>query len=226
MARLYVFAEGQTEKTFADNVLGPHLANLGVFLQGATAIRTSEKKGVVYRGGGRSYQRMRNHITHLLDQEQGRDAFFTTMIDLYGIQSGFPRLDEANKLRHLPEKRVQFLEQAFAEDVGDTRRFFPYIQLHEYEAYLFSDPRCFRKFYIRCEKEIAELHAIAARRDTPELIDDDPNSAPSKRILALFPDYQKRLMGVQIAEAIGLYNIRANCPHFNGWLERLEGLGK
>jgi len=30
MARLYLFAEGSTELTFADTVLKPHLANVGV----------------------------------------------------------------------------------------------------------------------------------------------------------------------------------------------------
>ena len=32
MARLYLFAEGQTEQTFADTVLKPHLANFGVYM--------------------------------------------------------------------------------------------------------------------------------------------------------------------------------------------------
>jgi len=32
MVRLYLFAEGQTEQTFADTVLKPHLANFEVYL--------------------------------------------------------------------------------------------------------------------------------------------------------------------------------------------------
>ncbi len=32
MVRLYLFAEGQTEQTFAGNVLKPHLAQHGVFM--------------------------------------------------------------------------------------------------------------------------------------------------------------------------------------------------
>lgn len=31
MVRLYLFAEGQTEQTFANIVLSPHLANHGVY---------------------------------------------------------------------------------------------------------------------------------------------------------------------------------------------------
>lgn len=30
--------------------------------------------------------------------------------------------------------------------------------------------------------------------------------------------------GARIAARIGLADIRAKCPHFNGWIERLEAL--
>jgi uncharacterized protein DUF4276 len=76
---------------------------------------------------------MKNDILRFLAQEKGRDVFFTTMIDLYAIHAEFPKLVEAERLRRTPEKRVEFLEQAFAEDIGD-HRFVPYIQLHEYEV--------------------------------------------------------------------------------------------
>src|SRR5262245_39086083 len=154
MARLYLFAEGPTELTFADNVLKPQLANRGVYLHPPVLIAHARKKGRVHRGGGRKYVPMKNDIARFLAQERGRDVFFTTMIDLYAIHAEFPGLDEAEKLRHLPEKRVDFLEQSFAKDIGDPR-FVPYIQLHEYEAYLFSDPTWFRYFYDHHEKQIA-----------------------------------------------------------------------
>jgi len=32
MARLYIFAEGQTEQTFAAQLLRPHLATYGVYV--------------------------------------------------------------------------------------------------------------------------------------------------------------------------------------------------
>ncbi len=54
MARLYLFAEGQTEQTFADNVLKPHLANFGVYLQGPVLIAHARRKGKIHRGGGAS----------------------------------------------------------------------------------------------------------------------------------------------------------------------------
>ena len=76
---------------------------------------------------------MKNDILRFLAQEKSNDVFFTTMIDLYAIPNDFPGLEAAEKLRHSPTKRVEALEQAFAQDISDWR-FIPYIQLHEYEA--------------------------------------------------------------------------------------------
>lgn len=170
---------------------------------------------------------MKNDILRFLAQEKAPDVFFTTMIDLYAIHTELPGLAEAEKLRRKPEKRAQFLEQEFARDIGD-RRFIPYIQLHEFEAYFFSDPSWFEYFYDRHEEQIASLKAIAAEHETPELIDDGPHSAPSKRIIAALPDYEdaKAAVGPQVAELIGLDVIRSKCPHFAAWLSRLERLGE
>ncbi|HYU36000.1 MAG TPA: DUF4276 family protein [Thermoanaerobaculia bacterium] len=226
MPRLYLFAEGQTELTFADKVLKPHLAHQGVYLQPPVLIAHARKRGKVHRGGGRRYAPMKNDIVRFLAQEKGADVFFTTMIDLYSIAADTPGIAAAETLRHLPDKRVEALEQAFAEDIQD-RRFVPYIQLHEYEAYLFSDPTCFAYFYERHEKQIAALQAITDQYSTPELIDDGQQSAPSKRIAAVIPDYEdaKAAVGPQVAELIGLDVIRRKCPHFAAWLSRLETLG-
>jgi len=225
MARLYLFAEGPTELTFADTVLKPHLAGVGVYLHPPVLIAHAKKKGKVHRGGGRKYVPMKNDINRFLSQEKGDDVFFTTMIDLYAIHSDFPELVEGEKLRHMPDKRVEFLEQAFAKDVGD-QRFVPYIQLHEFEAYLFSDPAWFAYFYDHHNKQITALKDIADGHATPELIDDGQHSAPSKRIIAKLPDYEdaKAAVGPQVAELIGVEVIRGNCPHFAAWLSRLEKL--
>lgn len=226
MPRLYLFAEGQTEQTFADRVLKPHLANMGVYLHPPVLIAHARRRGRMHRGGGRKYLPMKADIHRFLAQEKGADVFFTTMIDLYAIHPEFPGLAETEKLRPNPNQRVEALEQAFAEDIGDLR-FVPYIQLHEYEAYLFSDPTWFSYFYDHREKQIAALKAIADRHATPELINDGQHSAPSKRIIAELPDYEdaKSAVGPQVAELIGLELIRSKCPHFAAWLSRLEKLG-
>jgi hypothetical protein len=168
---------------------------------------------------------MKNDIMRFLKQEKAPDVFFTTMIDLYAIHFDFPGLAESQKLRQDPLQRVEFLEQCFAKDIGDSR-FIPYIQLHEYEAYLFSDPTCFEYLYAGRKKEIEALQAIASQYQTPESINDGPQTAPSKRIIAHFPDYgkAKSVLGPQLAEQIGLQVIRSKCSHFDKWLARLESL--
>lgn len=52
MVRLYLFAEGQTEQTFADNVLRPHLNKHDVSMHNSMLIAHAKKKGKVHRGGG------------------------------------------------------------------------------------------------------------------------------------------------------------------------------
>lgn len=68
---------------------------------------------------------------------------------------------------------------------------------------------------------------IANGFDSPELINDGPTTAPSKRIIAEIPEYafQKSTAGPLIAARIGLDVMRARCPNFGEWLGRLEALG-
>jgi hypothetical protein len=153
-------------------------------------------------------------------------VYFTTMIDLYGIHPDFPGLAEAEKLRHVPYQRVEYLEGCFGQDVRDPR-FVPFIELHEFETYLFAGPQHFADFYPEAEKQIAALQAAADAHQSPELIDDGEHSAPSKRIIAQIPDFQaaKATIGPDVAQLIGLDQIVRQCPHFRAWLSRLETLG-
>ncbi|QEH32532.1 hypothetical protein OJF2_10090 [Aquisphaera giovannonii] len=227
MARLYLFAEGQTEQTFADTILVPHLAHFGVYLRRSVLIATGRRHGRVHRGGGRMYLPMKNDILRFLRQERGQDVFFTTMIDLYAIHADMPGLAAAEPLRHDPHRRVREIERSFANDIGDPR-FIPYIQLHEFEAFLFAGVESFGYFYDGAEKAIGNLKAIADAHASPEQIDDGPQTAPSKRIIENLPGYEgaKPTVGPQVAELIGLATIRAKCPHFDGWVSRLEALGR
>ncbi|MCC3408335.1 MAG: DUF4276 family protein, partial [Microcoleus sp. PH2017_10_PVI_O_A] len=122
---------------------------------------------------------------------------------LYALHPDFPGLAESESLRQDPIQRVEFLEKRFAEDIGDAR-FIPYLQLHEYEAYLFSDPTCFKYLDTGRTKEIKVLQSIANEYQTPEFINDGLQTAPSKRIITQFPDCgkAKSVFGSQLAEQI------------------------
>lgn len=225
MARLYVFAEGSTEQTFADTLLKPHLAEHGVYMNKPVLIAHAHKRQRTHRGGGRSFHAMQKDIVRFLKQDSADDAYFTSMIDLHALHRGFPGAEEAEMHRDDPYRRIRMLEESWADKTQD-RRFIPHIQLHEYEAYLFTDISVLASYYEGRKRDIDRLKRRVGDLDSPELIDDGPESAPSKRIIACVPRYEsdKLTVGVQAATRIGLPAIRERCPHFSIRVARLESL--
>ena len=101
------------------------------------------------------------------------------------------------------------------------RRFVPFVVVHEFEGLLFSNCQVFAQSIGRRDVAAA-FQAIRDGFETPEHIDDSPDTAPSKRVEDLVPEYQKPLFGSVAAAEIGLPRIRAECPHFASWLRQLE----
>jgi hypothetical protein len=221
MIRLHVIAEGQTEETFVNRVLASHLGGFEISTD-VHCITTSRQRGRPFRGGMRTYAQPRRDIELWMKQDQRRDARFTTVFDLYALPDDFPGFEEAKRLQD-PYQRVKSLEQAMETDLGN-QRFVPYIQLHEFEALVLVDPQELTDEFIEQEQAIENLAALSARYDTPELIDD--KTPPSKRIIDEIPAYRgrKASVGPLVTERIGLRSLREACPHFDGWLKRLEQL--
>jgi hypothetical protein len=146
------------------------------------------------------------------------------MLDLYALPNEFPQIDEARKNPN-PYQKVEQLEIALFEEINDTR-FIPYIQLHEFEALILSEPSKFTERFPEYESEVKQLLEICVKYDTPELINDGVNTAPSKQIIKLIPAYKgsKTSAAPLIAQKIGLSKIREKCPHFNKWIIQLEQL--
>lgn len=115
------------------------------------------------------------------------------------------------------------LEQGLLEDIGDNK-LIPYIQVHEFEALLFSDASKFS--YAFPEAQAQQLSETARQFVSPEDINETPQGAPSKRISSIVGDnqYQKTLHGPIIALEISLEVIREKCPHFDQWLYTLENI--
>lgn len=222
--RLNIVVEGQTEETFIRRVLAPHLGALGIAAV-ARSVETSRRQGRIYRGGVVSYTRVKGDLERWMKQDRASDAWFTTMIDLYGIArlaSPFPALDDTRRLLD-PYHRVARLEDAFAEDVMHPR-FIPYLQLHEFEALLLARPEMFDWEFLDHDKAIGRLIDLASSHASPELIDDE--APPSYRIIQEIPEYagRKTSAGPLVAEKIGLDILRRRCTHFGEWLRRLESL--
>jgi hypothetical protein len=150
------------------------------------------------------------------------------MLDFYGLGSGFPGMPLPT---HLPKlEKVRRIEDAVKQDICQRipefrpeDRFLPYLQLHEYEGLLFSNPQGFAEAI----KQPNLAHRFLEVRNgfaTPEDINDGPTTAPSKRVLALYPSYQKVIEGTLAARAVGIAAMRRECPRFREWLEWLERL--
>jgi hypothetical protein len=223
LIRLHFVAEGQTEETFINQVLRPHLAAM-LIAADARCVQTSRRRGIIHRGGIQKYSRLKHDLTRWMSEDRNTDARFTTMIDLYGLPADFPGY---TALRAVPSPldRVIALESAFADDI-DSPRFVPYLQLHEFEALIFADPSHLLDEFPAQTGAVARLREVASRFASPELMDDTPDGAPSKRIQQEIPEYQGRKVsaGPRLAGKIGLQAIRQKCPHFGRWLARLEAL--
>lgn len=112
----------------------------------------------------------------------------------------------------------------------NTRNFIPYIQLHEFEALLFSSDEGFEFQYDNVQI-IRNLNDVRNRYPNPENINDSPITAPSKIIERILKDagekYVKTSDGENIATIIGIDKILEMCPRFNNWVNILiETLNK
>lgn len=224
MIRLNMIVEGQTEETFVHNVLEGPFAQRAIYVS-VRCVETSRNKrrGKIYRGGLLSYTKARGDLSRWM-KEDAKDAWFTTMFDLYALPSDFPEWTAAHTLPTAYE-RVEALEEAFRKDL-DHPRFLPYIQLHEFEALLLVDPTKLDWEFIDHANAIARLVQLSEQFPDPELIDDGEETAPSKRIIKEIPEYEgrKASAGPLVASKIGLSALRAKCSHFHRWLERFEAL--
>lgn len=217
MKRIYIVVEGQTEQEFVNSVIAPYLWNVGIFSVTPVLIRTSRTG----RGGMVNYAHLYNTIKLLLMSDK-TDFIVTTFIDYFRIPNTMPGYAEC-MAKSDDIQRVEALETAMDERIAD-RRFFSYIQLHEFEALLFSDNSgfeyCFPAEYAR------KTASIILSYDNPEDINSSPEGAPSKRLLAIKPDYSKVLEGNLIALQVGIDTMLAKCPRFAGWVGRMERMCK
>ena len=225
MNRLLLHVEGRTEVLFVNEVLAPHLYSLG-YVSVSARLMGSANSGR-QRGGVRSWESARREIINNLVGDS--ELIVSTMVDYYGMPNDWPgRAGASTDL--LASSRAKTIEDALLEDVRrlidssfNSNRFIPYVMMHEFEAMLFSDCETLGNAIGRPDLT-GSIQSILEEFGSPEEIDDSPATAPSKRIQALSPEYQKPTMGLQAAQAIGLESIREECPHFHEWLERLESL--
>lgn len=216
MKRLIVICEGETEQEFCKDVLLPHLLGFEISIE--TPLIKKSMGGIV------AWKYLKSQIMLHLKE----DVYVSMLIDYYGINSHhhFPMWDESKLIANRIEK-MSFLENAMLEDIEERfrYRFIPYIQLHEFEGLLFNNIESFKDIISAKEfTNIQELEETINAFENPELINDGPNTSPSKRLVRLIIGYNKIVYGAILAQEIGLKKIRTKAVRFNEWLSKIEKL--
>ena len=224
MSRVLMLVEGPTERSIVDQVLAPAMGLKGIYLYPRVVGKPGHK-------GGNKFSTVRRELKSLIRQEPGSTV--TTLFDYYGLPDDWPGVTAAESKS--PDEVPSIIEpavlEAIAGDIGhnfNPKRFIPYIQLHEIESLLFAGPE--EMAYVFGKQTLAaKFEQIVRDCGGCENINDNPESAPSKRIQSLFPEYKKgrsvNAHAYRIAQRIGVQRMRERCPHFNEWLAKLEKLG-
>ena len=224
MNRVLIIVEGSTERAVVEQVLAPHFGERNLSLHA----KVLGKPG--HKGGIRNFEAVRKEVSALLNQE--RRSFVSTFFDYYGLPANWPGISEAQGKP--AQDKARLVETAMFENIRSTlaesdnpSRFLPYVQMHELEALLFADPKVMASAFER-PGLASSFSEIVRQCGECEEIDDNPDTAPSRRIARLFPGYRKGASLIAhapiIIKRIGVDAIRQACPHFNDWLARLERL--
>ena len=213
MKRIIIVCEGPTEQEFCYNVLAPEFIKYNIILE-APLIKHSH-------GGIVSWKTLKSQLVkHLYET----DVYVSMLIDYYGIKKNhnFPGWQEAQDITD-KYNRMTFLFEKMNDDLPTQlqNRFLPYIQLHEFEGLLFSDISVMQNHFTKEELNINALQEAVNKYENPEMINDNPNTAPSKRLQNAISGYNKVLYGKILAMDIGIDKIREKCPLFNDWVTHM-----
>ncbi len=195
MVRVGISVEGLTEERFIKIVLTPYLRQKNIHI---TPVSMNGKVNVA---------RVKHELTRLIHNFD----CVTTLYDFYGFQR-----KQAGETKQSLEARILDSLPASLQ-----RKCIPYIQMYEFEGLLFASPEAMA---IELQQEDIEPWAEKILRqfqNNPELINDSPQTAPSKR-LADKTSYRKTVHGPNIMQEIGLETLRKKCVGFNEWLAKLE----
>lgn len=211
MIRLAITVEGVTERGFVNQVLAPHLEAREIYPSSMLLGRTRRSND---SGGNVTIGRLAVDMA----AQYHRFDFVTSLVDFYGFRDKGTRTVE-----ELEQDIIQEVERRLRVN-WDRRKMVPYVQLHEFEGLLFSQVNGFINVPGADRPILRQLQGIRGQFPSPEEINDNPDTAPSKRIEQLLPRYNKRVNGPSIAQAIGLPTIRRECPRFHNWVSHLESL--
>lgn len=214
MRFIHVLVEGQTEEIVVREIFEPSLAP-GASLNPVLLKTKRPAGGPSHRGGVSSWKKIERDIRLLLGDTSA--AYVTTVIDYYGLPDDCPGM--TSRPAGSAYDRVAYVEEQIARQI-DHPRFIPHLAMHETEAWVFAAATQLGALYDNMN--LAHLLGRQlAEAGGAELINDDPTTAPSKRLLSAYPAYNKTFDGPAAISDLGLPALRDACPHLDAWLRRL-----
>ena len=213
MKNVYIYCEGQTEEAFINEVLYPYFIYIEIFVR-PIICTTKRTKTAKFKGGVSDYFKIKKELTIICKQHQNEKI--TTMFDYYAIPSNTPGIDSQEADIFL---RIKYIEKILEDDIGMPNLFFNLV-LHEFEGLLFSKPDTFKT--IVDDNIVDDIIRIRNEFDTPEHINNSFETAPSKRLEKLIPNYPKVKNGTIISKEIGMDRIVSECNHFAKWIEKIR----
>ncbi|NWH03749.1 DUF4276 family protein [Desulfobacter latus] len=210
--------EGRTEQIFIERILAPYIGHKNIGMRATQVSKPGQK------GGDVRFSRVRRDLENHLKQRD--DTYVTTFIDYYGTKE-WPGLDLVPP-NALPAQIAGTINEAtraqvisLFSDQQAERRFIPFVAVHEFEALLFSDAGILAGQLGVDESNVATVISACG---SPEEINNNPRTAPSKRLDAWSDNgkFLKTTMGITIAKEIGIEKIRSACPLFDAWLTTFE----
>ena len=160
MIRLAISVEGPTEEEFVKNVLGSHLQTKGVYAN------------PIGLGGDVTVGKLASDMARLYWSFD----FVTSLVDFYGFRDkgSLTRCELVESINGDIDGRIR--------RSWDQTRVFPYVQQYEFEGLLFSEVCVFSGLIDVPDGAVECLRKIRSQFRTPEEINDDKDTAPSKRI--------------------------------------------
>ena len=221
MKKIFIVTEGQSETNFVNRVMAPYFAGRCILIPNTVTTKIDNRHGKTYKGGVANYNQIRNTLLKTLaNASRNENSYVSTMFDFYRLPTDVPGVTDTAGIND-PYKKVEFIERKILEAEGyDGKLFFPYIELHEFEAMLFSDVTKLEETYF--EYDLTALKQCVELQSNPELINNGPETAPSKRIINCINCFDKANTGVDVLEKIGIENIAGKCRHFAEWMKRIE----
>jgi hypothetical protein len=214
--RLHVLVDGQTEEAIARDVIAPAFSGSESYVTFSICPTSRPAGGPAFKGGISTWAKLQPVLRHLL--RDSSITVLTTLIDYYGFPKDGPGM--LDRPAGSSRERAQHVEKALAAAVADDR-FLPFLALHEIEAWVLADCTQLGGF-MGDSQPATGLQRLVIRAGGPEEVNDGADTAPSKRILSVYPCYLKRVDGPRVITAAGLPTIRKVCPHADDWLGALE----